>query len=311
MNKFVIALALVAVVAFAEEIACSTKLINQVNANQKMWKAAHNPITRMPKSQARKLLGVKKFQSYQWRVKEFTEAELANAPDEFDSRTNWPNCPTIQEIYNQKQCGSCWAFGAVEAQSDRTCISLGKVVRLSPEDMTSCSRSSFTSCGDCEEGGQPGCAWSYWVKTGVVTTDCAWYTAGNDTSMSTPPCPNRCYNPDIDWDSDKHQGEKTYTLSGEDKMKAEISENGPIEVAFQVYEDFFSYSSGIYSHQYGGYEGGHAVKMIGYGEEGGVKYWTVANSWDVTWGEKGFFRIRRGNNECGIEGQAWAGVPKN
>jgi len=71
-----------------------------------------------------------------------------------------------------------------------------------------------------------------------------------------------------------------------------------------------SYSSGIYHHTTGGFEGGHAVKLIGYGEEDGEKFWICANSWDTDWGEDGFFRILRGNDECGIESEAWGGIPK-
>lgn len=55
--------------------------------------------------------------------------------------------------------------------------------------------------------------------------------------------------------------------------------------------------------------GRHAVKLIGWGEEKGVLYWTLINSWGEKWGENGTFRIRRGTNECGIENYITAGIP--
>ena len=54
----------------------------------------------------------------------------------------------------------------------------------------------------------------------------------------------------------------------------------------------------------------HCVKIIGWGEEDGVPYWLIANSWNVYWGENGFFRILRGNNTCGVENLVSAGIPK-
>ena len=48
-------------------------------------------------------------------------------------------------------------------------------------------------------------------------------------------------------------------------IQTEIMTNGPIEVAFDVYQDFFSYESGVYVHKTGSLAGGHAVKMIGWG----------------------------------------------
>ena len=96
-------------------------------------------------------------------------------------------------------------------------------------------------------------------------------------------------------------------------MQKEIMTNGPIQVAFSVYKSFMSYKTGVYSKHW--YEllpeGGHAVKIVGWGTESGTDYWLVANSWNTNWGESGFFKIKRGVNECGIEtmGPPYAGLP--
>merc|ERR1711990_734173 len=74
-----------------------------------------------------------------------------------------------------------------------------------------------------------------------------------------------------------------------------IMTGGPVETAFLVHSDFENYVSGIYHHVKGEMAGGHAVKIVGWGVESGVKYWKVANSWNPYWGEKGYFRIREGD----------------
>lgn len=60
--------------------------------------------------------------------------------------------------------------------------------------------------------------------------------------------------------------------------------NGPVEAAFEVYSDFMNYKSGVYKHTTGSLEGGHAVKILGWGVENGEDYWLVANSWSPAWG---------------------------
>ncbi|KAK7815284.1 cathepsin b-like protease 2 [Quercus suber] len=54
----------------------------------------------------------------------------------------------------------------------------------------------------------------------------------------------------------------------------------------------------------------HAVKLIGWGtSDSGEDYWLLANQWNRGWGDDGYFMIRRGINECGIEDNVLAGLP--
>lgn len=65
----------------------------------------------------------------------------------------------------------------------------------------------------------------------------------------------------------------------------------------------------VYAHATGIPLGGHAVKLIGWGEdETAGAWWLVQNQWGELWGEKGLFRIVRGSNECGIEDDVTAGT---
>merc|ERR1712032_1098164 len=45
----------------------------------------------------------------------------------------------------------------------------------------------------------------------------------------------------------------------------------------------------------------HVVQLVGYGtDEKGGDYWLVRNSWDVTWGEAGYIRLKRSSSpRCG------------
>ena len=83
-------------------------------------------------------------------------------------------------------------------------------------------------------------------------------------------------------------------------MMTEISTKVPITAGFSAYDDFLTYKTGVYTHITGNYVGGHTIRILGYGTESGKAYWLAANSWNETWGDKGFFKIAKGTNECGI-----------
>lgn len=227
--------------------------------------------------------------------------EVMDAPTSFDSRTQWQGL--IHPIRNQEQCGSCWAFSASEVLSDRVAIATGRVSPvLSVEDMVSCD----TGDNGCH-GGRLNQAWQYLQNTGIVTDSCFPYSAGDGEEAE---CVTQCVDSE---DFVKTKASDVYAISSVSNMMKEISTHGPIQVGFMVYRSFMNYRSGIYSKHAWEFtpEGGHAVKIVGYGSEAGTEYWIVANSWGPYWGEDGFFRIKKGSDHCGIEtmGPPYAGLP--
>jgi cathepsin B len=234
----------------------------------------------------------------------FPQPPVANGlPSAFDARDKWGH--KVHPIRDQQQCGSCWAFGATEAFSDRLAIATNGAtdVILAPEDLVACDNSDM-GCN----GGWLSNAWNYLTTKGAVSDQCFPYTSG---SGSVPQClsPGTCANPEkAPYRKYKCQPGTIVEMTNPDELKTEIYTNGPIETAFSVYQDFFSYKSGVYHHVSGGLEGGHAIKVVGWGNEGGLDYWLCANSWGPNWGESGFFKIKQG--DCGIDSAAYACKPQ-
>ena len=62
------------------------------------------------------------------------------------------------------------------------------------------------------------------------------------------------------------------------EIQDELMTNGPMMVGLSVYEDFYSYKSGVYHYTTGAYSGGHAMKLIGWGTDSdGSLYWICQN----------------------------------
>ncbi|ORC88041.1 cysteine peptidase C (CPC) [Trypanosoma theileri] len=292
--------------------------VNRLNGG--MWTATHEgKMKHKTVSEAKRLMGVHTPSSQILSPRRFTEEELrVKVPDTFEASEKWSNCPTIPEIRDQSDCGSCWAVAAASAMSDRFCT-IGGVqdVRISSGDLMSCC----TSCGFGCNGGYPEKAWEFFADTGIVSEYCQPYPfpacAHHSNSSKYPSCPSHGYDTptcnatctDKTIPLIKYKGNTSYSLSGEEDFKRELYLRGPFEVAFTVYADFLAYKSGVYKHVSGGMLGGHAVRLVGWGELNGVPYWKIANSWNEEWGMNGYFLISRGSNECDIEGNGSGGTP--
>lgn len=215
-------------------------------------------------------------------------------PTRFDAREQWPHCPTIGRIRDQSDCGACWAFGTTEAFNDRLCIATGNSdIVLSPWDTA--INGGGMGCG----GGNPDATWQWFVDEGVVTggdpqelgqgKTCQPYKFGfcnhheysKDYSMCPPPdcgfggchlpwplkatdCTEKGYA--ASYADDKHRAASAYRIQGVEQMQTEIMTYGPITVGFDVYQNWEFYRGGVYTRTGMGYLGGHAVKVIGWGE---------------------------------------------
>lgn len=307
-------------------------IAKKINSMNTTWKAVdYKKWDNLEKKDIKFYLGSKaksaEKKAYLQSKRKTFKLEGAEAPESFDSRDHWPNCESIKEIRDQSNCGSCWAVSSASAMSDRICIASGQTnqTRVSASDINSCCY----ECGDGCDGGEEDEAFRYWKSRGWVTGDeygnnkwcrpysfamCAHHVKVENLpdcigEFPTPKCEKTCVSESgRNYDEDKTYAKEWYTVSGEDDIANEISQNGPVVTGFTVYEDFMTYREGIYEHQTGSDLGGHAVRIIGYGEENGTKYWLVSNSWNNYWGEDGRFRILKGVNHCGFEEDVVAGI---
>uniref|UniRef100_A0A8R1EF30 Pept_C1 domain-containing protein n=1 Tax=Caenorhabditis japonica TaxID=281687 RepID=A0A8R1EF30_CAEJA len=296
-------------------------LVDYVNSAQNMFTTQHTEVS--DEEMKSRVMDGKYAAAHSDEIRATERAQVLDTiPATFDSRSAWPECKSIKQIRNQATCGSCWAFGAAETISDRICIETKGAQQpiISPDDILSCCGSS---CGNGCEGGYPIQALRWWDSKGVVTggdykgAGCKPYpiapcTSGSCPESKTPSCSLSCQSGySTAYAKDKHFGTSAYAVAKKvASIQTEIHENGPVEAAFSVYEDFYKYTSGVYKHTAGKYLGGHAIKIIGWGTESGSPYWLVANSWGTDWGESGFFKILRGVDECGIESAVVAGKAK-
>jgi hypothetical protein len=108
-------------------------------------------------------------------------------------------------------------------------------------------------------------------------------------------------------------GTKSLGLGGgETQIREEIWRWGSVATAMKVFPDFYTFDPKTEIYSWGGkgpQVGGHAIVLVGWGSQDGVAFWIARNSWGIEWGDQGYFRIRRGTNEVGIEANVICMVP--
>jgi cathepsin H len=215
-------------------------------------------------------------------------------PNDIPVEWDWRELGGVSPVKDQGNCGSCWAFSSTGCLESRHLIQYGNLQTYSEQQLIDCS-GNFENYG-CN-GGLPSHAFEYLSQDGNgATSELAYpYTAADGTCniAKDPILLNVWY------------GAYNITAGDEVELADAVYGVGPVSVAFQVVDDFFSYTSGIYTSDTCCNTQecvNHAVLAVGYGVDvvSGMDYWIIKNSWGTNWGDQGFFKMERGVNMCGI-----------
>jgi hypothetical protein len=185
----------------------------------------------------------------------------------------------VTPVRDQGGCGSCVAFGTTAALESMLVIERNLTTDLSEAELLFCGGGS---CG----GWWPSSAVSYLETSGLAQESCFPY---QDHDMACSTCSRR--------DGEAIKVTASTVLNDAGQRKAYLHNIGPVIAVFEVFDDFFGYTSGIYRHVTGGLAGLHCVEVIGYDDCS--DFWICKNSWGSGWGEAGFFCIAYG--QCGID----------
>lgn len=286
----------------AEPTAYQTNLeyINNVRRSGSRWELDINKFVTLPHKTFSKM-----FKGYSMtydpnRVSSFPGG--SGVPDSYDWRDH---DGIVGAVKNQEQCGSCWAFSAVGALESQIAKVTGTPVVLSEQEMVDCVKNvmapdNSSSCCDGCMGGEMYSVYQYLIEN----------NSEDDTEKQYP---YKAVDQDCQAVTSKVKTKlKSFVslpIGDEDSIKSALYNHGPISVGVNANEDWQLYSKGIYNPSENACDSSttsmdHGVILVGYGSEDGLDYWIVRNSWGDDWGEKGYMRLGRGHNACGVANAA-------
>jgi len=223
------------------------------------------------------------------------------------TEVDWRSKGLVTDVKNQGSCGSCWAFSTVVSIEGQQAKKTGKLVSLSEQNLVDCVKNeklanqTDTCCNGCQ-GGLMDFAFQYMIdhQGGQIDTEAAYGYKGFG---------GRCA-------YDKSDAGATITkyvdipVGDETALMDAVANVGPVSVGVDASLAWQLYFGGVLKTLDGllcssnPSKMDHGVAVVGYGTDNGVDYWIVKNSWGSSWGEKGYVRLIRGKNACGIANSA-------
>ncbi|KAH9606054.1 hypothetical protein KSS87_006691 [Heliosperma pusillum] len=217
-------------------------------------------------------------------------------PDDFD----WRDHGAVTPVKNQGSCGSCWSFSTTGALEGAHYLATGELVSLSEQQLVDCDHEcdpdEYNSCDAGCNGGLMNNAFEYILKAGGVQREEDYPYTGRDGTCKF----------------DKSKIAATVSnfsvvSTNEDQIAANLVKNGPLAIAINA-AFMQTYIGGVSCPYICMRRLDHGVLLVGYGSAGysiirlkEKPYWIIKNSWGANWGEKGYYKICRGRNVCGVD----------
>ncbi|CAK9865826.1 unnamed protein product [Sphagnum jensenii] len=227
----------------------------------------------------------KNHQKEQRKSSGFRYADV-EAPDSID----WREKGAVAAVKDQGSCGSCWAFSTIGAIEGINAIKTGELLTLSEQELVDCDHAYNQGCN----GGLMDYAFEFIIENGGIDTDEDYPYTGFDGR-----CDVRKKNAHVVTIDDYEDVPE----NDEESLKKAVA-NQPVSIAIEAGgRDFQLYSGGVFTGDCGT-DLDHGVLAVGYGNENGLDYWIVKNSWGDFWGERGYLRMQRniGANDFGLCG---------
>ncbi|CAG2166090.1 unnamed protein product [Oppiella nova] len=220
-----------------------------------------------------------------------TEHHFSKPPVPLPNSVDWRDKHVVTPVKNQANCGGCWVFSTVASLEGQLALKTGKLLSLSEQNILDCD-----SEYGCESGGFVEHAFDTIAREGGIESESQYPFRNDDDKRCT-------------FKKSKSVASigkySTITPGSESSLEHAVATVGPIAVYIDSdAPGFMSYSSGLYSSakcktDYNDLL--HSVAVVGYGTAGGHDYWLIKNSWDTTWGERGYMRLARNKgNMCGV-----------
>lgn len=215
---------------------------------------------------------------------------------------------------DQGECGSCWAAAVIGSMRAHALLFRNRTL-YSIQELVSCVENPkhCGGTGGCD-GATAVLGMEYIMKYGLRTEDEMPYAA-KDLECPADVTSRRAAfaSGSLVEQRGLQLGMKTWTQLPTNKLEPlmrAVYDSGPVAVSIEAGYRWSFYNGGIMHACGKDAIIDHAVLLAGYGEEDSEKYWLIQNSWGPDWGEEGFIRMQRHDDDEESQYCGWDSNPK-